>query len=371
MKRLLTVILAVALVFAFTMPASADFKMGIMSFTDIGYSMTSEDRQKVLTGNPNADSKYQAFVDTPIHNRLYGNFSNENMGGYFEVGYGFGGNNVGFSTSEDEYFRKLYGWYKIGDFRIESGHTEPLGNSRFNPTQLLGLNEGFHIILIGFGNLYQRTTMVDAEYSFGPFRAAVGAQTPNVNPVNLEGDGFNPTWEWAAQFDFRSKMFWATISGTFGYFDTTGEAPQADDSAVAWEASLMLQFNLGFFTVRLLPYYGQNLTNLGYGGLADAAAVVNVDGKVEDTDCWGGYVDFTFGGDPFLVHLMGGYANADNDAYDDASQRWAIVARGAWKVAANFTLSPEIGYYDYGDTVVGNIDQGSQVLAGVQFQFVF
>ena len=151
MKRLLTVILAVALVFAFTIPASADFKMGIMSFTDIGYSMTSEDRQKVLTGNPNADSKYTAFVDTPIHNRLYGNFSNENMGGYYELGLGFGGNDVGFSTGEDEYFRKLYGWYKIGNLMIEAGHTEPLGASRFNPTQLLGLNEGGHIIMLATG----------------------------------------------------------------------------------------------------------------------------------------------------------------------------------------------------------------------------
>lgn len=371
MKRLLTVTLAVALVFAFTIPASADFKMGIMSYTDIGYSITSEDRQKVLTGNPNADSKYQAFVDTPIHNRLYGNFSNENMGGYLELGLGYGGNDVGFSTGEDEYFRILYGWYKIGNFKIEAGHTTPLGASRFNPTQLLGLNEGFHIIMIGFGNLYERVTMVNLEYSSGMFRAAVGANTPNVTPVALQGTGYNPTWQWAAQLDLRTKMFWATLAGTFGYFDTDEEPSGADDSAVAWEANLMLQFNLGWFTVRLHPYYGQNLTNLGYGGLANAAAVVDVNGKVEDTDCWGGYIDFTFGGDPFLVHLIGGYAAADNDTYDDEQQRWAVVARGAWKVAANFTLSPEIGYYDYGDTVVGDVDQGSQILAGVQFQFVF
>jgi len=368
MKRLLTVTLAVALVFAFTIPASADFKMGIMSYTDIGYSITSEDRQKVLTGNDNADSKYQAFVDTPIHNRLYGKFSNENMGGYYEMGVG--GDGVSFSH-EDEYFRKLYGWYKIGNFRIESGHTEPLGNSRFNPTQLLGLNEYGHIILQGWGNLYMRNTMVDVEYSSGPFRAAVAAQSPSINPVNLEGENYQPTWQWAAQLDYRSKMFWATLSGTFGYFDTDEEPSGADDSAVAWEATLMLEFKLGFFTVRLQPYYGQNIANLGYGGMADATAVVDVNGKVEDTDCWGGYIDFTFGGDPFLVHLMGGYAGADNDAYDDESQRWAVVVRGAWKVAANFTLSPEVGYYDYGDTVTGDIDQGSQVLAGVQFQFVF
>jgi hypothetical protein len=371
MKRLLTVILAVALVFAFTIPASADFKMGIMSFTDIGYNIQSENRRKVITGDPNADSKYTAFVDTPIHNRLYGNFSNENMGGYLELGLGFGGNDVGFSTGEDEYFRILYGWYKIGNITIEAGHTTPLGASRFNPTQLLGLNEGFHIIMIGFGNLYQRTTQVNVIYSSGMFRAGIGANTPNVSPVALDGDGYNPTWEWSGQLDFRSKMFWATLSGMFGYFATNNEPSGADDNATAWEASLMLQFNLGWFKARLMPYYGQNISNLGYGGLAGGAAVVDAAGQVKDTDDYGGYLDLTFGGDPFLVHLMGGVAVADNDTYDKNPTQWGVVARGAWKVAANFTLSPEVGYYDYGNSSIGDIDQGSQVLAGVQFQFVF
>jgi hypothetical protein len=371
MKRLLTVTLAVALVFAFTIPASADFKMGIMSYTDVGYNIQSEDRRRVITGNPNADSKYTAFLDTPIHSRLYGNFSNENMGGYLELGLGFGGNDVGFSTGEDEYFRILYGWYKIGNILIEAGHTTPLGASRFNPTQLLGLNEASHIIMLGFGNLYNRTTQVNMIYSTGAFRAGIGINTPNETVVPLQGSGYQPTWMWTGQVDYRSKMFWATLSGSFGYFATDEEPTGADDNATAWEASLMLQFNLGMFKVRLMPFYGQNITNLGYSGVDNGAAVVDVNGQVEDTDAWGGYIDFTFGGDPFLVHLIGGYSNTDNDTFDDDGQQWAVGARGAWKVAANFTLSPEVFYYDYGDTVVGNIDAGSQILAGVQFQFVF
>lgn len=364
MKRLLAISLAVAMVAMFAGTAMADFSMGIMSYTDIGYIHQNDDR----TGT--GSDKTSAFVDEAHHSRLYGKFSNENMSGYLEIGMGDNDSTYAKSNrAENVNFRKLYGDYKIGNLTITAGHTEPLGAARYNASQLLGLEQG-HIIMMGFGNLYQRTTQVNLEYRAGILYLGVGAN--GTNWIGLQGQEYAPTWAWTGVAGIRTKMVWATLGGMIAYNATDDEPAGADDSVTAWEINLPIDLKFGMLEARIHPYYGQNVANLGYGFM-DAANKVQIDaaGKTEDTDCYGGYVDVTIGGDPFELHLIGGISIADNDLYEKEQQRWGLVARGAWKVAKNFTLSPEFGYYDYGKNTADTVDLGSEWLAGFQFQFIF
>lgn len=361
MKRLLIGSLAVALVVMFAMPAAAEFHMGVMAYTDVGYRFDSDER------SASGDSQYNAFVDLARHSRLYGRWSEENMGAYMELGMGSGGPSSG---GADTNFRKLYGFYKFGDWQITAGHTEALGASRYNASQLLGFNENNHIIMLGFGNLYQRVAQVDIEYRAGMWYFGFGINTPSS--FGLEGSEYSPMWKLAGVGGIRTKHVWVTLDGMINIASSDGEPQGADSSATAWAGTLVVDLKFNILDIRINPFYGQNIGNLGYG-LLGAAANVQYDaaGQVEDTDSWGGYIDVTIGGDPFLVHLLAGYHNDDNELYNDAQEKYAFGARGAWKVAKNFTLSPEVMYYSYGDDVFTNDDLGNEWLAGVQFQFVF
>jgi len=363
MKRLLIGFIAMALVLVFVMPAAAEVKMGAMVYTDMGYIMRSKDN----TGSGSSD--YNAFVDLARHSRLYGRWSEENMGAYMEIGMGSGGPSASSSSNSSLLnFRKLYGFYKFGNFQLTAGHTEALGASRYNPSQLMGFNEYNHIILAGFGNLYQRIAQVDIEYRAGIWYFGFGVNTPST--FGLEGNEYSPFWKLSGVAGLRTKMIDLTLDGMLSITNSKDEPASADDSATGWVATFHADFNFNIVKVRVHPFYGQNVGNLGLEGFS-SSAVVDANGQIQNTDSWGGYVDVTIGGDPFLVHVMGGYTKDDNDQYVNNNSRWAVAVRGAWKVASNFTLSPEVGYYDYGDNAFTNADQGNQWLAGVQFQFVF
>lgn len=358
MKRLLVISLSVACVLIFAVSAMADFKMGIMSYTDIGYF--HQDSEAIgMTSD-----RTKAFVDEARHSRLYGKFSNENMGGYMELGMGSGG-----VVSTDVNFRKLYGWYKTGNVTFHAGHTESVGSARFNASQLLGFNENNHIIMLGYGNLYTRIAQVGVEWRQGPWYFQIAAGRP-IDAFGLTGVEYPPTPRGDAALGIRTKNFWATLCATFAWTLTDDELAGADDQATAWVVDLPMDFKFGMISLRVAPHYGQNVGNL-YGLMKNAGVIVDAQGRVEDTDVWGGYADLTIGGKPFLVHIIGGIENADNDTYATDKTTWALAVRGAYKVGANFTVSPEIGLYDNGDNVNTEADAGQEWLAGIQFQFIF
>jgi len=364
MKRILLGIMAVAMVMICAAPAMADFSVGLMSFTDVGYRWESKN---AVNGK---SSIATAFLDEAVHSRLYVKTSNENMSGYMELGMGFGGPIAGAQNVENVNFRKIFGDYKFGDFKLTVGHTERMGQSERNPSQLLGLNQGY-IIGMGFGNLYTRVTQVRLEQRTGIWYWGISANTP-LQALNVEGVTYSPTWNWAGLVGIRTDMFWATLDGNVSFTNAKDTPAGADSSATAWLVGLNLQGRFGFVTIEVNPWYGRNIGNIGYGFLSPADSVqVSATGKVFDSKVWGGWADVTIGGDPFLVHLIGGYTEADNDLFAEKQRRYMAVIRGEYKIAANFSLSPEFGYYNFGSDTTTKASLGSNWLAGVQFQFIF
>jgi hypothetical protein len=376
MKRLLRVLVAIAIVFVFAVPALADFKMGIIALTDIGWFHRDEDRTNVT------DDTTTAFVDIPRHSRIYGKFSNENMGGYTEIGVGQGGTATG-SSGNRVIFRKLYGFYKYGYFQLTAGQTEPMGAARYTASQQMGEEEGNHFLLAGWGSLYQRIPQVDLEYRRGLWYWGIGASeivhTFDASG-NTGGQESSPVPRTDVVVGIRTKPLEATLTGSFAFNTFTNEKPTADDDAQAWHLSLNTDIRLGMCELRIHPYYGQNVGNFNYAYMSPASSMFfDAEGVAHDTDNYGGFVDLTIGGEPFLVHLMSGYAVSENDFFrtknprgKDEEKRWSWAVRGAYTVGSNFVLSPEFSWYDYGDDVLGDgEDAGTEWLGGVQFQFVF
>jgi hypothetical protein len=366
----------------FTVPAMADFKMGIMAYTDIGYFHRDEDRHRILSGKPLGDDTTSAFVDIPVHSRLYGKFSNQNMGGYAEIGMGQSGTEIS-STGNRLTMRKMYGFYKWGNLQLTAGQTEPLGAARYVASQLMGEGESQHFLLAGWGSLYMRNPQVDLEYRSGMWYLGVAASEivhSFDSGGNTGGVEESPVPTGDLVIGIRTKPLEMTLNGSASFNTFTNEKPTADDDAQAWYVSLNTDVKLGMCQFRFHPYYGQNVANMGFAYMSPASVLFfDTDGVTHDTDTYGGFVDLTIGGEPFLVHLMSGYAVAKNDFFKtknprskDEEKRWSWAVRGAYKVGANFTLSPEISWYDYGEDVLGDgEDLGTEWMGGVQFQFEF
>jgi hypothetical protein len=382
MKRLLRFVVASAIILLFALPAMADFKMGITAYTDIGYFHRDSDRHRAIGGKPLGEDTTTAFVDIPVHSKIYGKFSNKNMGGYAEIGMGQSGTEIS-TTGNRLTMRKIYGFYKWGYLQLTAGQTEPLGAARYTASQLMGENESQHFLLAGWGSLYMRNPQVNLEYRRGKWYLGVGASEivhSFDSAGNTGGVEESPVPTGDLVIGFRSKPLEMTLNGSASYNSFTGEKETADDDAKAWYVSLNTDLKLGMCQFRFHPYYGQNIANMGFAYMSPASVLfIDSDGQTHNTDMYGGFVDITIGGEPFLVHLMGGHSVAENDFFKtkntkgkDEEQRWSWAVRGAYKVGENFTLSPEVSWYDYGLDVLGDgEDLGTEWMGGVQFQFEF
>lgn len=380
MKRLFIFAAVITVALCIAMPAKADFVVGMMAYTDLGYYYRDTERMK--TQNSTVDGGVgDVFIDMPHHSRLYSKCTTEDCGGYFELGVGSDTEtSVGTANAN---FRKLYGWYDFGNFRIEAGHTEPIGACRYNPTQLFGLGRALHIILAGWGNIYDRAAQANLIFQGGAFYLGVGLSTNNRFAI-WDGDG--------EEYNYvpRVHLVAGMNSASFSILpNITFEQAEADDtsakdsSAYAWVIEVPVSIQAGMFGVKVSGHYGQNVGtiysrfyNLSYiGQNATGAVQTKADGEVEDTTCWGGYFDVSFGGKPLAVHLIGGVQHVENDSwqYEDSNTRFAAVVRVPYSITGNFSLSPEIAYYEYGDdvNVEHDKDLGTEWMAGVQFQFVF
>ena len=106
--------------------------------------------------------------------------------------------------------------------------------------------------------------------------------------------------------------------------------------------------------------------------------------QVEDTSYWGigmgmGYA-FT---ERVELKTGAGLANFSNDAWDkggnsnDNYTRWGAFVALRYKLTDNFTIAPEIAYYNYGDKVGKDFAPGDEQkagdewLVGIHFQFLF
>ncbi|MBI4776026.1 MAG: hypothetical protein HY788_17935 [Deltaproteobacteria bacterium] len=381
MKKLLAVAVSLSVVLCIVIPAKADFVVGMMAYTDLGYYYRDTERMK--TENPTVDGGVgDVFIDMPHHSRLYSKCTTEDCGGYFELGVGSDTEtSIGFANAN---FRKLYGWYDFGNFRMEAGHTETLGAARYNPTQLFGLGRALHVILCGWGNIYDRAAQANLIFQSGGFYLAAGLSTNDrfgIFDGNGEEYNYIPRVHLVAgvttpTFSILPNLTFQQAEGK----DTTNK----DSSAYAWVVEVPVSIKAGSFGIDLSGHWGYNVGtlysqyyNLSYGGQnATGAVQVTPDGEVEDTLCWGGYFDASFGGNTIAVHLIAGVQHVENDVWEgeDSNTRYGIAVRIPYSISGSFTLSPEVGYYNHGDDVnvqESGKDLGTDILAGVQFQFVF
>ncbi|MBF0552536.1 MAG: hypothetical protein HQK60_18645, partial [Deltaproteobacteria bacterium] len=383
MKKSSMVWLALAWLLFSAAPAMAEFRIGFKVFVEMGYD--SKDKEQTNNGR---NSVSGTFIDMPTYSRIYGRFRRENVSGYFEVGLSHSKKNP-----EGVKFRKLYGEYAFGNFRLQAGQTEPLTARFMRPqylgsvveTQSSGREVNSRALLRGCGvPNYNRLPVVNYTYRSGHISLQAGAF---AGPGGRTGGAITSPDENADRYwdlpglefsaGYKTSLFYIAPGFAWGRVKWQGVPVGEDDAVAAWLVNMPFQINCGPAVLRLNPYYGRNIGAFTRSDRNGYGKPILVDEEFKDVTQYGGWVHLGVKFGLVSANLIYGYSHYQNDDWprqgaaswsNDNYARHAYVANLPVAVATNFKLVPELGYYDHGVRPVDNINLGQEVLAGIQLQ---
>ena len=151
------------------------------------------------------------------------------------------------------------------------------------------------------------------------------------------------------------------IEGTpSGYDDSLHQLGRPDSRAL---------HTAGMFTAKAQFYYAVN--SYRDIALADMRPAWNATGEFEDTKLHGGFLSFEFKFGKATAIAGAGYQYMESDSWskeagynDDNTTRFAYFLALPYEVHKNFTIWPEFGYWDSGDSARTGDDQGNTWLLG-------
>jgi len=279
----------------------------------------------------------------------------------------------------------VFGWLDFKHFRIEAGNRGTLGAGRQTPSQSFGIGPMHGHGLAGWGNLGDQAPQINVIYQHKPLYLALGvsnSSAPALSKAEFNLD-FGPRFHFVGGIESES----ITVLPNLTLMQTDADAfpNKEDDTVPAWVVEVPFSVHVGSFGAKLSAHYGINVGNvyqglyhLSYAGQhADGRLYSDEEGALVDTKGYGGYFDLSFGAEPLTMHLIGGVQVVRNPEWrnDDSNTRWAAVVRMPYALNSYLLLSPELGYYAFGNDI--NVDPGepkdlgSEWLGGVQFQFLF
>lgn len=367
---------AIALVYCLLSAAVADagYIVGGKMLTSFG--ILSESKERTASGREITS----VFEGVAAHSRLFATFitPDRSAGAHVELGL------LSFSKGASPELRHGYGWWQYGRCRILAGHTDNwIGALALAPSQHVAFTPDMnaHLLLVGWGTLYLKRR---PQLSFTWMSPGVGYQVAMAQPM----DGANVSWgngavdgyaqlpevDLAVQFRYGGL---AMIPAFMWVRHRAEGVAGGEDQVDAWALSLPAKFNFGGFSLRFALHYTVNIAAAG-GVLvpAEATPVRRSDGRFSDTSNIGGLLalHYRFGKARLLAGF--GFEHYDNDAWKTTAgtggfSRRAFFLGGEYAVNKHFLIHPEVGSYHYGDDPSTRKSNGSELIVGVEFQFVF
>jgi hypothetical protein len=399
MKKILAIGFALLLVFAFTAPAMAKVKVGLVSLVD--WYMFSQDEEnksggKLKTGGygGSQDDDFDVIeMNLPAINQLQIKWSNEHgVSAYLESGMGWGddygtdGLTTRRGSSQDRWsLRDAWGAYEVTPtFQLLAGQREtPF--SPLAPSQSLGTTRG-HIIGIGFGNFYTgRCPQVRGTFKFDVAKLEIAFSDAGFNSVSpftaepnavSDTDSKLPRIDVAVDLNFGAVKLYPNVFYQKKTFDNV--ASGSDDEIVSYGLCLGLKAGFGPVTIAGEIQTGDNWGDLFYSS-AGIGASVDANGKVSDGENMAYWLDVGFKAGPATINLVYGSHKRENDNASGSSDdtdftRSMYGVRLTIPLAKTYVLRPEYFVYDYDDGAkVSGVesDQGKQSILGVQFMVLF
>jgi hypothetical protein len=380
---------AVAVFSLFTTPALAKSTLGGIVFTDFYVLSQNKESRVYSTGNPNAESRTVSHVEVPNMTRLRARWSNEDeVGMYMELGIG------GSQGSTGVKLRHAYGTWDISQtWQLMGGHsTSPF--SPLFPSQTIGNNadESFNIGK-GYGEISSgRAPQVRLTYKFlnrrGAFAIALldpnrGTELDLLSTTDkAENNSLFPRIDIGMAYrTLNFQIFPSLFYQKQDYSEVVG----SDDSVTSWGTSLGFRAGAGAFIFSGEVNVGQNMDNAGLS-IGESPASKNAGAwldatrtKISDTDNLSYWLDigykFSSGETQGVVHLVYGTMQSESDDvfdYQSSMLGISVPIDLPW-IAKGFRIRPEIFVYDKGENTIGGtkVDQGRDILTGIQLQYTF
>lgn len=344
MKKLFILFATVALVAAFTLPATAaDAEWGF--YGNARMSTFYNDRDG---GDAGADSSFTTWTEHG-NSRIGANVKAGAIAGRFEYG---------FNTS-DTTMRLLYGTWDFGGGKLLVGQT-------YCPTMILYSNQVWDqdvdLITTGGAYLGRRPQL---RLTMGGFQVALIEVTGDQD---LGTDGGTEVLLPKLEVAYSMKAGPASFKVSGGAMSYTADPDGVNEDISAYLASLGVKFGFGPVTLGVSGFYGQNTGDYGLSGGSTAA--LNTAGGLEDATSMGGVLIANFkASDTLSFEVGGGYAMNESDITED-DDKMSVYGNAVVHLAPGFFVVPEVGMVDYGDNSSG-VDEGDQIYVGAKWQINF
>jgi hypothetical protein len=369
MKRIWTLALAALLVagLAFSAPA-ATFKIGDADFgiagqvrLNAGYQVT--DKGDFPAGDN--DSETDFALKHPGNSRLSVFSKYDKVTGFIEVGFKEG------NVLET---RHAFLTYDMGNgSSLLVGQTYSALAMHFAEQEMNGSQA-----LFGFGNLYSgRVPMI--RYIKKGDSYTLNLELENTDAVDVEGytsDELTPAL--VGSLAYRSGGMTLTPSFLVQQYELKANTSGVSDETVfAYAVALdaVYKFDSGF-QLDAEAWYGENTAIFADAfdwvrGSSFGAPVYEADGSVKDIASYGGWLQASIPIDPVVVHVGGGYQEADVEgAAASSMERYSAFVNFAYNLTPQFMIQPEVLFLDYGDDA-DKADRGTDTFYGVHFRYCF
>jgi len=409
MKKLFFVLVAAMCCFALTAPAMAQVKIsGMITLDAFVQDIEAERNAGGLASNVAnfaREDRTQTNINLPqALNRFDVQWTSEDkkVHGRIQLRYGA---NTGAGPGTIQAFDP--------EFAYIDYHWTPMWYTRFGrqeqtfaimaPSQSLGQSAA-HIVLAGWGNVHGGTAR-DGIKNFFKFSDMVRLEVELIDPSNntnelfgvvpvavgvgnvVEENSVIPRIDVALNIKVANFVIEPSVTWLTQEYEMVRSG--SEDTVDIWGAALGVAAGFGPLSVRGEITYGENLGNANYvGGNGTFVGVaVNAAGdvQVEDTEVMAAWIDLGFNFGPAEIHGIVGWEKWETDAAglvvagqgERERERWAYGINMPIKITKNFTIKPEVFFYDDDNSArTGTIngvttDFGDEMIAGVQFQLVF
>jgi len=344
MKKLFVFFVALAMVGAFTLPATAaDWSFyGSARMTTFWESFGAED---------DAGDDDGLTWALQGNSRIGANVKADNISGRFE--YGSGPN-----------LRILWGEWDTGAVKLGFGQNySPL--NVFISNQVWGSDND----MLNFGGIYGGRRAM-AQLAVAGFKVAL------VQPVgarlagDTDGDVDYTIPKIEANYVFSAGNFKFGAVGGYNAYDVEASTAANDYDVSSYVVGVFGESKFGPVFVNANVWMGQNVGNYGLYNSGVSSAVLN-GATVEDTDSLGflGVVGFKVS-DMLAFEAGYGQVTNDNDNFVQEDETAAFYVQAVLKPAKGVTIVPEVGFIDYKENVAG-ADEGDLTYFGAKWQVDF
>ena len=405
MKKLAIGLLVITLTVCLAVPAMAEFQpYASLRLITGWYDVDDEDA-------PGASKTTDdLFWELGDFSRFGAKFSSGDLSGHVEFGIrGDGGDN-----SNKTYDRLLYGTWKFegGSLMVGQNYTPytfissqiaprvdlHTDNSEKGGTRRDIDGENY---FIGYGCLWDsRQPQIRVKLDNGFYVALVQPEKGSESDFNAALNNLNGIFDPKKFTDYdvdvesdlpKMVIGWEfkteglMLNPGFGYNTYEVDTNVGDEDIDSWLLYLNGKAALGMVDLQWSIHYGQNLGDYGLWSREDAAyAQPKDDGDIEDSDCYGGYVQVAIPIDPATITLGVGYTQSENDEMivgydsttkklirdDDEDEQMSYFIQVKLPVTDNFWVVPEFSYYDHMEDAAGN-DEPTSWFAGLMWRMDF